>query len=169
MINITGTVTGDKAVIARLNTTEPRVRQALTEAALRIGIHLESYVRKNKLSGQLLKRRTGTLAASIDHKVTSTSSSVTAVIGSRVNATKPLAYARALEDGFDGVVTVKEHLRMVKQAFGKPLANPHNVTVRGHTAKRKTKAYRYLASSLAENRDSYIEQLRAAAVKGAQL
>lgn len=169
MIAVTGRVIGDKAVIARINSIAPRVREGITREMLRIVIDLQGYVVKNKLSGQLLKRRTGTLAASMQHKVVSTTNGVTGVVGSRVNAGAPLKYARVLEDGFDGTVTVREHLRMMTQAFGRDVQNPRKITVGTHTAKRNIKARYYLASSLAENRDRYLDQIEKAVAEGAKL
>lgn len=166
MIHITGVVTGDKNVIARLDSIEPKVRESLTRAMLRITIHLQGYVVSKKLSGQLLKRRTGTLAASIQHKVVSTGSSITGVVGSRINQSSPLKYARIHEDGSNAVVTVREHLRMMKTAFGKPVANPRKITVRTHTMKQNVKAKHYLSGSLAENRDDYLAQLDRAVGQG---
>lgn len=165
MIEITGTVVGDKAVTARLSAMPAKVRQNVTDAMLRITIDLQGHVVKNKLSGQLLKRRTGTLARSIQHNVVSTRDGVTGVVGSRIKESAPLKYAYPLEDGFDGDVTVKEHLRMMTTAFGREVKEPRKITVRAHTAKRHIKAYKYLASSLAEKRDGYVEQLRRAVAK----
>lgn len=159
MINITGVVTGDKNVIARIERITPNVRQSLTDAMLRVSIDLQGYVAKNKLSGQLLKRRTGTLAASIQHKVVSTSVSITGVVGSRINEGAPLKYARIHEDGANQVVTVREHLRMMTMAFGQAVKSPRKITVRAHSAKQHVKAKRYLAGSLEENRARYLEML----------
>lgn len=167
MISITGRVVGDKAVVARISSIVPSVRQSLTRAMLRITIDLQGYVVKNKLSGQLLNRRTGTLAASMQHKVVSTSEGVVGVVGSRVNAGAPLKYARALEDGFTGTVNVREHLRMMTTAFGKAVKDPHKITVGAHSAHRNIKARHYLSSSLAERRDAYLDQIEKAVGEGA--
>lgn len=166
MINITGIVTGDKEVVAHLSDLPTNVRESLTAAMNRITIDLQGYVVRNKLSGQLLKRRTGTLAASMQHRVVSNADGVTGVVGSRINEGAPLKYAKPLEDGFDGEVSVREHLRQMTTAFGKAVKEPRKIMVRAHTAHRHVKAYKYLASSLAENRDSYIAQLRRAVSDG---
>lgn len=168
MIGITGVITGEKAVTARINSIAPRVRESITRTMLRITIDLQSYVVKNKLSGQLLKRRTGTLAASMQHKVVSTQAGVTGVVGSRINEGAALKYARPLEDGFDGTVTVREHLRQMTTAWGRAVKEPRKITVRAHSAQRHIKAYKYLASSLAENRSRYIEMLTRAVAEGAK-
>lgn len=168
MINITGVVTGEKNVIARLERVTPNVRQAVTSRLLRISIDLQSYVVKNKLSGQLLRRRTGTLAASIQHKVVSTSASITAVVGSRINEAKPLKYAGIHEDGSNEVVSVREHLRMMTTAFGQAVKNPRKITVRAHSMRQNVKAKRYLAGSLDENRQRYLDELDKAVGEGAK-
>jgi len=165
MIRITGDITGDRALGVRLNSITPGVRKSVTTAMLRITIDLQSHIARNKLAGQLLKRRTGTLAASIQHKVVSTTDGVTGIVGSRVNQGAPLAYANVLENGFDGTVTVKAHLRNIKEAFGKQIA-PREVQVASHSARRHIKAYKYMASAMAEKRDGYMEQLRKAVADG---
>jgi hypothetical protein len=168
MIEVTAVVTGDKATAAHLSALPANVRKELTTAMLRITIDLQSYVVRNKLSGQLLKRRTGTLAASIQHRVDSArADGVYGVVGSRINEGHPLKYAGPLEDGFEGDVTVKEHLRQMTKAWGREVKNPRKITVHAHTAKRHIKAYRYLASALEERRTSYLEQIRAAVARGA--
>lgn len=166
MIGITGVVHGDRNVVARLSSTAPRVRDEVEQTMLRIVIELQGKVVKNKLSGQLLRRRTGTLAASIQFRVVKTADSITGITGSRVNEAAPLKYARPLEDGFDGTVTVREHLRMMKQAFGKPVKNPRQISVKAHAAQRHVKAYHYLRSTLNENRDRYVTMLNLAVHRG---
>jgi hypothetical protein len=168
MIEITGTVTGEKVVTARLSGLPDNVRASLTRAMNRITIDLQGYVVRNKLSGQLLKRRTGTLAASIQHRVVSSANGVTGVVGSRINEGSPLKYAYPLENGFEGDVPVKEHLRQMTTAFGRVVKEPRKITVHAHSRHVKTKAYKYLASSLAARRDDYLEQLRRAVAEGAQ-
>lgn len=168
MIHIHGVVKGEKNVLARLGEVTPAVRTQVERTILRIVIDLQSNVVRNKLSGQLLKRRTGTLAASIQHKVVSTSDTITGIAGSRVTSGAPLKYAPPLEDGFNGAVTVKEHLRNVKQAWGKPMQNPRAVLVKAHQAQRNIKARHYMRSTLDENRDRYLEMIDKAVGKGAR-
>ncbi len=149
---ITGTVTGDDRVIARLDSMGAAIQERVVKAVLRSAIDLESYVRKNKLAGQLLKRRTGTLAASIQHKVVVSGGSVTGIVGSRVNESAPLKYAAIHEYGFSGQVNVRAHTRR------------NGASVREHVRNENVSAKRYLRGSLEERRDTYIEWI-AAAVK----
>jgi hypothetical protein len=166
VIHIKGVVTGDKNVVANLGAVPARVRESVEQTMQRVVIDLQSRVVKNKLSGQLLKRRTGTLAASIQFRVAKTSDSVTGVVGSRINEARPLKYAGPLEDGFDGTVTVREHLRMMTTAWGKPVKNPRQISVRAHAAQRHIKAYHYLKSTLAENRERYLGMISRAVSRG---
>lgn len=159
MINIKGVVTGDKQVIANLGSAPERVRSKVETAMTRIVIDLQSYVVKNKLSGQLLKRRTGTLAASIQQRVARTDGQIVGVVGSRINDANPLKYAPPLEDGFSDTVTVKEHLRQMNTAFGKAVKEPRKITVKAHGMKMNVKARNYLKGSLAENRERYLQMI----------
>ena len=167
MIKVVGTVVGETKLISRINSIAPGVRKSVTETMLRVTQDLQRYIQKNKLAGQLLKRRTGTLAASIQFKVVSSPDGVTGVVGSRVNESKPLKYAGPLENGFDGTVTVKAHMRTIKQAFGHSI-EPKTISVRAHGARRHIKAYKYMASSLAENKTTYLEQIAKAVAEGAK-
>lgn len=166
MINIRGVVTGDRNVVADLGQVAPRVRGSVEDAMLRISVDLSNRVKRDKLTGQLLRVRTGTLRASIDYRVVKNSDSVTGVVGSRTNAAAPLKYAPIHEDGFDGTVTVREHLRMMTTAFGRPVKNPRQIKVGAHEAQRHVKAKHYLKSTLTENRERYLDMISKAVAKG---
>lgn len=146
---ITSTVTGDDRVQARLLAMPGAVRSKLQEAILRSVIDLESYVRKEKLSGQLLKRRTGTLAASIQHKMVVTPDDITGIVGSRVNESAPLKYAAIHEYGFSGQESVREYMRK-----GHP--------VRAHIRNIVVPAKRYLRGSLDERAPQYVKWMQEA-------
>lgn len=159
---ITWKVTGEQQVITMLRDITPSVKDKLVNCMNRITIDLQSQVVKTKLSGQVLKRRTGTLAASIQPKVVVTTVGVTGVVGSRVNESMPLKYAHIHEYGFTGTVTVKQHLRMMTTAFGRPVKDPHQITISQHSAVRNVPEKRYLRGTLEENRERYLEMINKA-------
>ncbi|MDB4882389.1 MAG: Bacteriophage protein of unknown function [Gemmatimonadetes bacterium] len=132
-------------------------RERLREAVLRNAIRLTRYVKEQKLSGQALKNRTGTLRRKVNYLLRETPNEVTASVGLK------LSYAAAHEYGFDKVVTVKEHLRTIKQAWGRPIA-PVTFSVPSHQRHMKLPERSYLWSSLRENAPSMRDQLIAAVI-----
>jgi phage gpG-like protein len=113
---ITFKFVNDENVILNLRSMGIRVRDNLREAVTRAAIMLTRYVKEEKLSGQALKNRTGTLRRKINYVVAETPAGITGSVG------VDLSYAAAHEYGFDGTVSVREHLRTVKQAFGRPIS-----------------------------------------------
>jgi phage gpG-like protein len=89
---ITAYLVGDTQLIARLNAMPDRLRSGIVRAITRLGFQLEARV-KQKLSGEVLKVRTGTLRNSIHTRVAQSTSSVTASVGTNVK------YARIHEFG----------------------------------------------------------------------
>jgi hypothetical protein len=135
------------------------VRERLRVAVTRAAIELTRYVKEEKLSGQVLKNRTGTLRRKVNYRVQETASDITGSVGVQS------AYGRVHELGFDGTVTVKEHLRTITQAFGRSIA-PTTFTMPAHQRHMKLPERSYLRSSLRELGPSIREQL-AMAVTGA--
>jgi phage gpG-like protein len=85
-----------------------RVHNNVLRVVQRLAIEVQRSVKDDKLSGQVLHVRTGTLHRSINQQVTDSGSKVMAIIGTNVK------YAGAHEYGFDGTVSVKEHVRRSK-------------------------------------------------------
>lgn len=134
------------------------VKERLRVAVQRSAIALTRYVKERKLSGQVLKNRTGTLRRKINYQLHESPTEVGASVGVL------LSYAPVHEYGFDGTVTVKAHLRTITQAFGRPIA-PVTFTMPAHPRHMKLPERSFLRSSLRENAPSIREQL-AAAVAG---
>lgn len=114
MIKIT--VIGSERVAARLEAMPDRIREVLYKAILGQWYGLQAHVVQDKLSGQVLKRRTGNLASSIHvggtdtlTTIIQTPQSIVATVGTKVR------YARIHEYG--GVVNVRAHAR--KSVLGK--------------------------------------------------
>lgn len=126
-----------------------RMRQTMET----IGAVLESYVKRNKLSGDPLHRRSGTLSRSITHRTTTPDGAINAVVGTNIG------YARAHEFGFSGTVTVRAHERMQTMVFGHPMA-PMQVHVRSHPMRMNLPERSFLRSSLNETRERNIGRIR---------
>lgn len=153
-----GTVTGDAEVIQHLRAIPAKARQELTLTVRRLAIDLQRYVKQDKLSGQVLRNRTGTLRRSITNKVISAPDGVRAQVGTNV------AYARVHEYGFNGTEAIKEHLRKVKMAFGRPI-DEVVVNVRAHSRRVNIKERSFLRSSLSDKSDTIKAELKAAVLR----
>ena len=132
---------GDKEVRQRLGKLSPAIQEKAFEAIQRLSYKLQRDVQSNKLSGQVLKLRTGTLRRSIDVLVTREG----AVSSGRVGTN--LRYGIAHEFGFRGAVEVRGHLRTITQAFGKSIA-PRVVEVRPYTMQMNLPERSFVRSAL---------------------
>jgi HK97 gp10 family phage protein len=90
---ITAVVVGDEAVIARLNAMGPDLRRGLARAVTRLGFELQRKVQAEKLTGQVLRVRTGSLRSSIHTQVSAAGDQVAASVGTNIR------YARIHEYG----------------------------------------------------------------------
>jgi len=140
---ISGVLTGHEQLIPYLRKIYPDTQAALEESVGQLALKLARKIKEEKLTGQQLKNRTGGLRNSISQRIDISDGRITAVISSR----KP--YAMAHEFGFNGTVTVKEHMRQIRQAFGKPIS-PVTVQVRTHTMHMHLPERSFLRSSLRE-------------------
>lgn len=149
MINLE-LVNGDRAV-AKLDALPDRVRSELKIGIGRSALKLVRAVQQDKLSGQVLKVRTGRLRRSITDAIEESTTSVSGVVST------PVVYAPRQEYGFKGTETVREHLREIKQAFGIPIA-PRQVTVQQHSRKVDYPAHSFLRTALADLQASGVIQ-----------
>lgn len=151
---ITGRVTGDASMQLYIRSRGIVLRDELRRAVQEQGIRVLALV-KAKLSGPVLKTRTGRLRRSVNMRFTETPTEISAAVGTNVD------YARAHEHGFDGVVTVREHLRTITQAFGNPIA-PTQVVVGAHPRHMRLPERSFLRSTLQEEGPSIREALTGA-------
>lgn len=82
---ITGQLVGDAALIKYLETMPTKLRPELRKRVEILSIVLQSHVKQNKLSGQALNRRTGTLSRSIARRVEADASSVQGIVGTNID------------------------------------------------------------------------------------
>jgi phage gpG-like protein len=137
------------------------VEKELRQEVEKLSIQLVGKVQKEKLSGQVLKNRTGTLRRSINYKIETTQHSVYGTVGTNKE------YGAIHEYGYHGPVNVREHLRMIKQAFGRSI-NPREITVQAHTRQVNLPEKSFLRSALKEMEPEIINKLTAAAERGAR-
>lgn len=156
---IKGAVVGDDRVKQFIGTRFPVVEKALYRTMSRIVIKFARKVKEEKLSGQVLKNRTGRLRRSIAPNVYGSGTTIIGEVGTNVE------YAAAHEYGFHGTVTVKEHLRMMTKAFGRLVRNPHKIKVSRHQAQRNLPERSFLRSVLEEMRPEIRQDLENALVE----
>lgn len=153
-------VTGDEVVAYRLRRVPEQVKGRVRDTIGRLALKLQRQVMQDKLSGQVLKVRTGTLRRSINQAMLEEGDTIAGIVSTRVK------YGKAHEYGFKGPVTVKAHLRTIKQAFGKPLKAPVTVTVKAHTANINLPERSFLRSALKDMAPDVQRSLQAAISKG---
>lgn len=137
---------GDEEVKARLEKLGPDTHDKVVRAVQKLTIDLQAKVVGEKLSGQVLKTRTGTLRRSITQRVEDNGSSIIGIVGADMSTAK---YAAAHEYGFTGTVEVREHVRRITQAFGRPIT-PREVLVASHSMRMNIPERSFLRSSLSE-------------------
>lgn len=143
---ITGQVIGTAEVIERIEGLPATTRAELNKSTLKLALMLVAHVKQNKLSGQVLRNRTGTLRRSITHQVQELPQEIKGTVGTNV------AYARPHEFGWHGNV-------LIDQAFGKKLKFPVWKTV---TLPERS----FLRSSLREKADAIRKEYREAVKRG---
>jgi hypothetical protein len=138
---ISAELLGDGPALDRLHALPDTAKAGLARAIAKLGIALQGNVQQDKLSGEVLKVRSGALKSSIDVQIDKSAAGVTATVFS------DLDYAAAQEYGFSGTVNVRASLRLIKQAFGHPIATK-TVSVRAHTRQMDLPARSFLQSAL---------------------
>lgn len=147
-------ITGDRAVLLELKSMGIRLREQVGAAVARQTFALVAYIKAEKLSGQVLRTRSGTLRRKINGKVTETATSVTGTVGAG-----NLPYAAAHEYGFEGDVSVRDYVRQT-------VAGP--VNVRAHVRHMVLPERSFMRSALADRREAIrldLERAVAEAVK----
>lgn len=125
-----------------LGDSADKLTAGLSKSISRLVLLLQRRVKMDKLSGQVLKVRTGRLRRSINTRMEGLNTqSVAGYVGTNV------VYARAHEYGFTGQVNVKQSLRMQTKAWGKDIT-PVQVTVRAHPRNVSLPERSFLRSAL---------------------
>ena len=150
-------ITGDAEIKAKIDRYPAEVREFLRRTVSKLAIDLQRHVVADKLSGQVLKNRTGTLRRSINQRVQESGTSLTGIVGADMSEAR---YARAHEYGFHGTVEVRAHLRTITQAFGRALKNPREVQVSAHQVNMNLPERSYLRSSLRDMRQTILDSFR---------
>jgi len=149
-------VTVDSSVLnVRIRSFDERVKERLLKVMRKLSIELTTYVQTQKLSGQVLRNRTGQLRASI-HPVGPTVTPIGITAGAGTN----LSYAAFHEYGFTGTEQVRAHLRALKS--GKM------AQVREHARVVHYPAHSYLRSALKDMAATIEARIREAVIAEAK-
>jgi phage gpG-like protein len=157
---ITTQIIGSEAVIAKLGEIPDRVASLVRAEVERQAIALSRYVKENKLSGQVLKNRTGTLRRSINYALMIADQGLSAQVGTN------LVYAAIHEYGGQTRAHVIEAKNAKALAFQMGGATIFRKRVQHPGSKMPERSF--LRSSLAESRERIIAAIEAAVAKGVQ-
>jgi hypothetical protein len=138
---ITAYLLGDEQLLERLRALPDAINSGLLRGIIQLGIELQSDVQQDKLSGQALKSRTGSLKSSIDLRVDQSGGAITASVYSDSR------YAGVQEYGFAGTVSVRASLRRIREAFGRPIAEK-TISVRAYDRRMDLPERSFLRSAL---------------------
>ena len=151
---------GDQQVIASIKGTGPKVAIAAKDSISRSSFKVLARA-KQKVSGEVLRNRTGTLRRAINARIVANEYRITGTVGIK------LRYAAGHEFGFKGTVSVPAHLRMMKVAWGRPVKQPRQIMVGVHAMKMNLPERSFLRSSLKDLRSEIVADLRASTTKAA--
>jgi hypothetical protein len=138
---ISAYLVGDEQLLERLRGISDAVNSGLARCITQLGIDLQRNVQQDKLSGQVLKSRTGTLKSSIDRRVDQNAR------GATTDIFTALRYGAAQEYGFTGTVSVGASLRRIREAFGRPIAEK-TISVRAYDRRMALPERSFLRSAL---------------------
>lgn len=144
-------IVGAEVIVRRFENVGPRAADALERSIVILVLKLKRYVAQRKLTGQVLKVRTGTLRRSImdGGKVLRNDQTVVGVVNTNVK------YGALHEYG--GTVSVPEHLRLVREAFGKALKFPVWATVKTHSVTYPERSF--MRTALSEMKDEIVKDM----------
>lgn len=156
---ITVQVTGTELVATKLAGIGQECRAKLADAMKREWFLLQRHVVSNKLSGQVLKRRTGNLASSINvGGLNSASEFVNGSTGDIIGRVGTKVVYGAVHE-YGGSVTIKAHTRRVTQVYGRAVT-PTVANVRSYTMRVPERSF--LRSSLADRGDQIRDNVASA-------
>lgn len=163
-------ILGKEAIARKFKRVTPDVAKALRLAMDRAMIRLQNYVKFGKLSGQVLKNRTGTLRRSINYKVMGGDGEEGKPVVGQVGTN--LEYARTHELGLTipaHTVTVNKAKALAWSPSGitaamQAMRFAHSVNIPAVTMPKRS----FLASGLNDQKTLIFDDLRAATASGLQ-
>jgi len=154
---ITAKITKGEDLGKKFRDTIPNIQGGVQKEIMRLALKMTGKV-MGKLSGDVLRVRTGRLRRSIHPEWDFRQGYSGATVGTNVE------YAAIHEYGFSGSVQVKSFQREMTKAFGKPIS-PTQVTVRAHTRNVNMPERSFLRSTLREMNSEITDSLQVAVTK----
>lgn len=130
----------------QLNEENNRVKVEVRRTITALTLKLQRMVQEDMLSGQRLNVQSGRLRGSLASKVEETGGVIEGIVSAGGAHVK---YAFIHEFGLSAALNIKEHLRHIKQAFGRPIT-PRDVLVKAHSRVVNFKERRFMRDSLDE-------------------
>ena len=152
---ITAYLVGDVQLLERLRALPGAINSGLLRGIAQLGIELQRHVQQDKLSGQVLRSRTGSLRSSISLQVDRSGGAVTASVFTDSR------YAAAQEYGFAGTVSVRASLRRIREAFGRPIAEKA-ISVRAYDRRMDLPERSFLRSAVEDIPPAIRDEVQAA-------
>ena len=143
--------TGREQVASAISQMIDRTRQSVYKEMLAVTTDLAGYVKREKLSGQVLRRVSGDLSRSVSSNTTINGDIILGTVGTN------LFYGRVHEYGFSGNVAVSAHTR--KSKYGMQ-------NVRAHTRNMRFPERSFLRTSLKEQLPDIRQRLANALIRG---
>lgn len=130
----------------QLNEENNRVKVEVRRTITALTLKLQRMVQEDMLSGQRLNVQSGRLRGSLASKVEETGGVIEGIVSAGGAHVK---YAFIHEFGLSAAISIKEHLRHIKQVFGRPIT-PRDVLVKAHSRVVNFKERRFMRDSLDE-------------------
>ena len=143
--------TGREQVASAISQMIDRTRQSVHREMLAVTTDLAGYIKREKLSGQVLRRVSGDLSRSVSPSSTINGDIILGTVGTN------LFYGRIHEYGFNGRVAVSAHARSGKHGTYNVRAHERTVTMPERS---------FLRSSLQEQLPDIRQRLASALVRG---
>jgi hypothetical protein len=154
MITLNGQIVDRDNAIRIINRIQDEKTKGFFTLIKDLTTRLQQVVKNDKLSGQVLKVRSGRLKNSIQKRYIFENENV--MHGEVFFTNKYVPYGAKHEYGANGNVQVKRHSRMQTQAFGKPI-NPKFVMVQAHQMKLNFPERSFMRTAL-QDMDPEIQQ-----------
>lgn len=167
-------------VVAHVRNLPKPVMERVQRVMALLGSELRVAVQQ-KLSGEVLRVRTGALKASIQSNQVRSATVIEQEVGIFAFGANPQAmfnkgfvgaayqrpriYGRAHEFGFDGVVTVRAHMRTITQVFGMPVT-PRQIQIPSYSYHMKLPKRSFLRTALEEFAPHFFEEVAKAVDEG---
>lgn len=152
-------ISGDKELLAHLDAMPGNVHNAVLRKMTSLALQLETYVKQNKLAGQVLQKISGRLQSSIQNDVIDSADIIEARVYSNTSAAPYNAaqeYGAVIPDRYPVNAKAMHFFVGGKEVFAK--------FAKGFTLKERS----YMRSSLADNRQLIIDGIAQAAIAGAK-